>query len=182
MSDNGDSKSMDDVLASIRRIVHGDRNAPASAASGTTADGGESAPEPPDAGQAAVSDDVPLELTPDMRTDGADPDQQAADPAPEAPVETPVEEPAPPEEMAGPDPQPAPAEAAPPADEGMAIDPDQLRDMVRGAVMEALNGDQGDALIRGVIRDELVNGEIGGNISQNVMRLIQSEVSKALKG
>ncbi|MFK7941433.1 MAG: hypothetical protein AB8B85_00725, partial [Paracoccaceae bacterium] len=63
-----------------------------------------------------------------------------------------------------------------------AIDPDQLRGMVRDVVLEQLESDQASDLIRNVLKEELMNGEIGANMSQNVMSLIQAEVAKALKG
>ena len=64
----------------------------------------------------------------------------------------------------------------------MEIDPTAIRDMVREAVMEQLSGPEGDNLIRNVIRDELTKGDTGSNISTNVLKLIQSEIGKAMKG
>ena len=76
--------------------------------------------------------------------------------------------------------EPAAEPVAPPADGSEAFDPDMIRDMVREVVMEQLAGSDADRLIRDVIKNELTAGEIGANISNNVLRLIQSEAGKAL--
>ncbi len=63
----------------------------------------------------------------------------------------------------------------------MGIDRSDIREMVLDVLREELAaGGSGAEAIKGIIRDELMAGEIGQNISQNVMTLIQSEVSKAL--
>ncbi len=148
MSDPEDRKSMDDVLASIRRIVRSEKDPVEQASEVFDADSQPS--EPPVA-------DQPLALTPDMRSDdspsGAD--DSAAPVTAAAAVATAVG-----------------AAASPSGDQA------GLQDMIRGVVMEVLSGDQAGELIRSVLKDELVNGETGGNISQNVMALIQAEVGK----
>ena len=111
-----------------------------------------------------VEESAPLELTPDMRMS-----EQTAEVA--EPV---VEESAPVVPMAMDTPSEIPEEA--PA----AVDPDMIREVVREVVMEQLAGADADKMMRDVIRNELTAGEIGSNISNNVLRLIQSEVGKAL--
>lgn len=134
MSDTEGRKSMDDVLASIRRIVRSEKEPEEAVALD------EQTPPPADG---------PLELTPDMRMD-------------EQIVETAVE----------------------PVAEAIPAMPDdsQIRDMIRDVLREELAGDQLGETVKSILREELVNGEIGSNISQNVMALIRSEVSAALKG
>ena len=147
---------MDDVLASIRRIVRAEKDPEAAGDISETSAGGYSGAD------AGADEDMPLELTPDMRTDAeAAAESAASDPAP-APASAPADAP----EMA--------------ASAAAALDPDALKTMVRDAVMEQLSGDQGAELVRNILRDELMSGEIGNNMSQNVMRLIQAEVSKAI--
>ena len=164
---------MDDVLASIRRIVRSEKEPDEAVEQPSQADAAVSSteaapvPEPqPDAVQTfdeAPEDeiDAPLALTPDMRMDAsAEPTSEGAPMSDETTT------------MAA-----APA----PAIEPVSADGDgKLRGMIREVLLEELSGDQAGELVRQVIRDELVNGEIGGNISQNVMALIQSEVAKAM--
>ncbi|MEM1299539.1 MAG: hypothetical protein AAGH68_09695 [Pseudomonadota bacterium] len=152
MSDTDERKSMDDVLASIRRIVRSEKD-PEPAVAVPEAE------ERPVMGPAEGGEDVPLELTAEMRTDEA-PETTAASPVMDTAVGA----------MAG-----AAAAAAP------SLDMDQIKDMVRQVVMEQLSGEQGGALVKNILREELMSGEIGSNMSQNVMALIQAEVGKALK-
>ena len=148
---------MDDVLASIRRIVRAEKDPEAAGDISETSAGGYSGAD------AGADEDMPLELTPDMRTDAeAAAESAASDPAPAAPASAPADAP----EMA--------------ASAAAALDPDAVKAMVRDAVIEQLSGDQGAELVRNILRDELMSGEIGNNMSQNVMRLIQAEVSKAI--
>lgn len=161
MSDSDNRKSMDDVLASIRRIVRSEKE-PVS----------ESAPTATDVGTAAETDegaaDAPLELTPSMRMDDYVEDQ-------DAPVKEDQDEPVEDATIVQPDPpEMADVPAAP------AISTDEIRTMVREVVLEQLSGDDAGRLVRDIIKDELVNGEIGSNISNNVMALIQSEIAKAV--
>ncbi len=138
MSDS-DRKSMDDVLASIRRIVRSDRPDPGSDAFDDAAAG---------------SSDEPLLLTPDMRTDGGG------------------------EAGAAPLGDYAEAAAASPEAEGPPPAPDPLHAMIRAVLIEELGGETARDAVRAIIRDELVNGEIGGNLSQNVVRLVRDEVTR----
>ena len=173
MSESETRKSMDDVLASIRRIVRSEKE-PEEAIQQPEEDAAaamaapEPAPEPepvatpePLAGTAADSAEAPLALTPEMRMDqdGED-DGAVANETMEAPVTQ--------------DPEPSVAEPLAPNSDG------KLRAMVREVLREEMASEEVSDFVRSVIRDELVNGEIGSNISQNVMALIQSEVSKAL--
>ncbi|HET7408952.1 MAG TPA: hypothetical protein VFJ13_02015 [Paracoccaceae bacterium] len=152
MSDGTDRRSMDDVLASIRRIVRA-----------------ENAPEAEPASRGMPQDDTvetgggdePLALTPDMRIDGGAVEPEA------------IARPA------------GLAEAAAPAaiaDSPATPDREALRGLVREILAEELTDGDAEGAVRSIIRDELVNGEIGGNVSQNVLRLIRSEIAKALEG
>jgi cell pole-organizing protein PopZ len=237
MSNEEDRKSMDDVLASIRRIVRSEKDPeqpmepPADSAATPMAEPASApdlppqgmapgkfapqdtaiqdsvpspkaemppsdvapAPTPVDAGREptlvpsaglgptptseapapAAPDDpgeVPLALTSDMRLDesdakgGSDLAQamdaaSTEDPMPESAEET-VSDPV--------------APAAP------SIDPETLKGLMRTVILEELtSSDAAGEAIRAVIRDELMTGEIGQNISQNVLALIQAEVAKA---
>lgn len=148
MNETENRKSMDDVLASIRRIVRSEKQPDAETAE--TADDG---PVPQ---EIKPTGDIPLALTPDMRL------QEKPDHA--AIAETIV--------------PPSPAPSVPPA----MPDDDHLRALIREVLAEEMGGDDMDALIRDVIRHELTRGDIGGNISSNVLRLVKSEIAKAIKG
>ena len=159
-------KSMDDVLASIRRIVRAEREG--------TDDG------PVDADVIPDSDpdgDVPLALTPDMMSEAERAgDAAAAPPAAAKKTGEPtdrtvdvarfVKAPEPPDDL-------VPAAAAP------GLDEDQIRDLIREVVAEELKNGAAEGLVREIIKAELTTGEIGANISRNVLRLIRSEVAKA---
>lgn len=155
MSDTEERKSMDDVLASIRRIVRAEKDP--EAAQEVTETVGEATVD----ATVAPAESAPLALTPDMRVA----DEAAEDMVGEMP---PVAE-----TLESLEPDVAPAAS-------MAMDPEMLRAMVREVVMEELAGADGDQLIRKVIREELVTGDIGANISKNVMRLIRTEVDSAM--
>ena len=158
MSDDS-KKSMDDVLASIRRIVRAERNPQADEVPVDMQPAPD--PEPAPVEEADKPADAPLELTPDMRMA----DATAGEEAPVAAdfVMTPPV---------------APTPAAPSPD----LDPDMIRDMVRDVVKEEMASNDLPGLIKSVIKDELTTGEIGGNISRNVLRMIKSEVAKATGG
>lgn len=163
MSNSGNRKSMDDVLASIRRIVRSE----------TPANGEPGAEEPP--ASAPVAEDETFSLTPDMRVDTVPQDDpwssplrevgDAADEVMESVEDTAahVEEAA---ESLVEEVVPAPAE-----EPDAAAEEDSL--VIDEAALEQM--------IRDVIRDELVNGEIGRNISVNVQRMIEAEIAKAMK-
>lgn len=154
MSETEERKSMDDVLASIRRIVRSEKE-PEPVAAPDSMERPMSAPEPSEG-------DAPLALTPEMLMGDAESAESAVA---DAVTDT----------VAAATADVAPAAPAP------SLDPEQLRDMVRDVVREELAGDQASEFVRSVIRDELMNGEIGSNISQNVMALIQSEIAKVSK-
>ncbi|MEM7686272.1 MAG: hypothetical protein AAF293_15705 [Pseudomonadota bacterium] len=158
MSDTDNRKSMDDVLASIRRIVRAEKDPVSTQEADPVAETGFETPPEPET--EAIE---PLALTPEMRMT---PDVNVPD-VPSDLDETPLGS----TTAAVADVVPSVADA---------LDPDQIREMVREVVMEQLGGADAGEMIRSVIRDELTTGEIGGNISQNVMRLIQAEVGKAL--
>jgi hypothetical protein len=140
MSDN-DRKSMDDVLASIRRIVRNDKDAEPG--------------EPVDRGLLPEeTDNGALLLTPEMRIDaGAEAAGTAlahdAD-ASHAPVEP------------------------------RAQVPDALSALVRAILLEELRDGPARDAVREIIRDELIHGETGGNVSANVIRLVRGEVMRAM--
>lgn len=138
MSNSDTRKSMDDVLASIRRIVRAEKE-PDDATADAVAE--------PDAMDGLSEAEVPLELTPDMRMSGAD-QTESSPMQPQAP-------------------------------EQPAIDPSDLREMVRDVLHEELVNGGADDLIRAVIRDELTKGSTGSNISKNVLRLVRAEIAKA---
>lgn len=146
---------MDDVLASIRRIVRAEKD-PDSVQDAQTLPTETTAPPPE---PEAAEEGAPLALTPDMLMA----EETAA--AMAEPVSDVVE---------------AAETIQETASDAMAIDPDMVRDMVRETVMEQLNGPDADALIRKVIRDELVTGDVGSNISKNVLRLIRTEIESSL--
>ena len=169
MSDTDNRKSMDDVLASIRRIVRSEKDPEEAVTEPVQAD----APVEPDTADPMTpmtsSDeddadslgdaDAPLALTPDMRMDDDASDEP--EPAPEA--------------------SSVPPTVVAPAIERVSADSDgKLRGMIREVLQEQMSGAEASEFVRSVIRDELVNGEIGNNISQNVMSLIQSEIAKAM--
>lgn len=144
--DNTDPKSMDDVLASIRRIVRADKEDIVASSSAM-------GPEDDDPRGAADAEE-PLALTPDMRVD-ADATGAAGELAADM-------------SEAG-----AAADWATPNREA-------LRAVLRELLREELSGGAGEDAVRGIIRDELIGGEIGNNVSQNVLRMIRAEVAKAL--
>ena len=147
MSNGTDRKSMDDVLASIRRIVRAEKEPDA-----------EPAPrDMPLVGARTGGGDEPLALTPDMRSDRE------------------IE----PEAISRPDGPDLSAEQVP----GTSATPDRetLRELVREILAEELKTGDAEGAVRGIVRDELMHGEIGRNISQNVLNLIQAEVAKALE-
>lgn len=158
---------MDDVLASIRRIVRSEKE-PDDVA---PADAGDPAP------------DMPLELTPDMRTDAEKAEdllQEASQPMESAPPEAPLaENPVADAPVAG-APQGGIAQPQTSFDPDPIPDDSQIKDMIREVLREEIAGDQLGEAVRGIIREELMTGEIGANISQNVMALIQAEVASAI--
>jgi hypothetical protein len=155
-----DDKSMDDVLASIRRIVRTERqDAGAGDAGGAGHGGREGFVQETDA-------EEPLILTPEMRIDIGDAPRAGMGAAPaDAPSEL--------------DADIADASAAP-----AMPDPGVLRTMLRDLLREELAQTLGEGrpaeAVREIVRDELVHGETGDNVSQNVLRLIRDEVSRAL--
>ena len=153
---HSDDKSMDDVLASIRRIVRAEKESGVATATGE---------EPFDEAGRRSADEAPLMLTPEMRADGGSAHAQA--PArPELAADT--------------------AEAS---GGNEPLDRDALRAAVREVLAELLpevlreelSGGSAAEAVRGTVRDELTNGQVGRNISQNVLRLIRDEVAKAVQ-
>lgn len=176
MSNETERRSMDDVLASIRRIIRSDKGPGADI----------SAPKPPSAApepapSSEPADNAPLALTPDMMVStSADSDQKKpetdnaplpftsaaptsdvspssgqvmAQPVPADPEKTVVPAPVAPEST-------APVVAAPQASAPLVLDEAAIEGMVRR-----------------VLHEELM-GQIGQNISANVQRMIEAEVAK----
>jgi hypothetical protein len=143
-----DDKSMDDVLASIRRIVRTEKE------SGVVTPPGD---EPHEETGRRFEDEEPLILTPEMRIGAAT-----------------AYEPARPELA---------ADAAEASGGNDPLDRDALRAALRellpDLLREELSGGPSEEAVRGIVRDELTGGQIGRNISQNVLRLIRNEVAKA---
>ena len=176
-------KSMDDVLASIRRIVRAERD--------ELNDGpidADIVTDPKSGG------DIPLALTPEMMSA----DEVAAKTT--LGVSRPVSDPHDNEgaDMNANDPDdtnselrtarvarfvnpPEPVDDDEPASTavGLNLDEDELRDLIRQVVREELADGRAAGIVRDIIKAELTTGEIGGNISRNVLRLIRSEVAKA---
>lgn len=191
MAENDSGKSMDDVLASIRRIVRAERDADGPGSEEAQVVAG---------GQDGDEGDAPLALTPDMMSDAESPGGPAPVPAPPPHDPGPSAADAPPPVDVFGDPvgeaadlRPRAAELAPfvnapdpidaepeaPAPAAPAIDEDTLREMVREVIREELAAGQAEGMVREIIRSELTTGEIGANISRNVLRLVRSEVAKA---
>jgi hypothetical protein len=163
MSDD-DRKSMDDVLASIRRIVRTERQDADAAGTDQTAHGGRE-------GFVHETDiEEPLILTPEMRIDRVDAPEDSRDAGSAyAPADAPSEL----------DADIADASAAPAMPDAETLRT-VLREILREELPQALSDARVADAVREIVRDELVHGEIGDNISRNVERLIRDEVAKAL--
>lgn len=182
---------MDDVLASIRRIVRAEK-----VPEDDTKPDLDPVPAEDRIGRPAPeTEETPLPLTPDMRAADADlaehddgleddfeddedellPDE--LDAVIDADIEEAMEEAQP--ERLGPPPRVVASSAEPAATAGAVPDYVQIDEMVRAAVLEALRGGAGEDLVREIIRDELINGEIGNNVSQNVIALIRRQLAKS---
>ncbi|HLS18902.1 MAG TPA: hypothetical protein VK090_03755 [Paracoccaceae bacterium] len=169
MSSRSDHDSMDDVLASIRRIVRAETAAEpaeskadtpqteAEAGSGLVPEGKSSRGEPaPEAGiggdmsgtpalaktsgQEAGEDPAPLLLTPEMRADRAS-GRSPAGPATPAPER------------------------------------EILRMLIAEIVAAEMRGDAIRDVLRDIIRDELTNGPLGENATRNVRAMIRAEIA-----
>ena len=160
---DGDDKSMDDVLASIRRIVRAEKESGVATATGE---------EPFDEAGRPSADEAPLMLTPEMR---ADTGSAHAPGRPELAADT--------------------AEASGAGNESLdrvalgaavreilpEILPELLPQLLPELLRGELTGGPAEQAVRGIIRDELTSGQVGRNISQNVLRLIRDEVAKAVQ-
>ena len=152
--DHRDGKSMDDVLASIRKIVRSEKEAGVANRAGHGPDGRDGRhPE----------GEEPLVLTPEMRVDGwGEAGWGEAGGAPAAGL--------------------AAGESGVASAPGTATDDaEALRAALRALLREELSGGPAEQAVRGIVRDELTNGQVGSNISQNVLRLIRDEVAKAVQ-
>lgn len=167
-ANDSERRSMDDVLASIRRIIRAEKEQPTGSAmpGAQSAMTAEPVPEPAQ----ATSEPEPMPLTFDMvveeETDNSPapaenaeptpvPEEPAAD-LPEAAEEPALEEPLALDEATiiatSEEPQPAPA-----------LDEAAIEEIVKRVLHEALMG------------------EIGQNISANVKQLVETEVAKQLR-
>lgn len=155
MSGDGDTRSMDDVLSAIRKIMKPEDEAETPAV--------------------AEGEDDPLPLTSEMRV--VEGGTEAAEEAGASVAEIVSEA------------QEAIGEAA--ASDGETAAKDEVPDVSEEETAAAVEADETgtagldesaiEAIVRRVIREELVEGDIGRNISENVKRLIQHEVAQALK-
>lgn len=164
------SQSMDDVLASIRRIVRAERE--------IDEEGADDAVVVQDDGDDEVVGDAPLALTPEMMSEDEEDEEMFRRPDP------PSEEPDPGSrsaELASFVRAPAPLdeEDNAPASTSTGMDADEVRNVVRDVIREELAGGNAEGLVRDIIKAELTTGDIGANISKNVLRLIKSEIAKA---
>lgn len=167
---------MDDVLASIRRIVRAETKSDpeeskpadtsltgAEAEKGVASEAGASpAEQVPDAGTGDISektapaeisaqnpdDPAPLLLTPEMRADRAGGRRAAAG---------------------------APAGTASPA--ASAPEREILRMLITEIVAAEMRGDAIRDILRDIIRDELTDGPLGENATQNVRAMIRAEIA-----
>ncbi|GMG83608.1 hypothetical protein LNKW23_28210 [Paralimibaculum aggregatum] len=205
-SSGGNRKSMDDVLSSIRRIIGSEKKEgyddmpdrdPAEDSGPMTLGAPISEGRPQAAApESPAGEPDPLSLTPNMRVDFtklAERDERTriGGPAPQ------------PEAMPGAA-EAVPAEDAPEPyslgedddDEAVVIDEAALEDMIRRIVREELEvlreteeaaradaeaaaASERQEEMRSVVREELM-GETGKNISRNVQKLIQAEVTRLL--
>lgn len=182
-SSGGNRKSMDDVLASIRRIIGAEKkdgydDMPESGDSAAAQDpltlGAPIRRGDPEKLRAEVAD--PLSLTPNMRVDFSKLTQEEG-----TRIAPPAGVPMPPPPAREPAPRFEPEEAD---DDAVVIDEAALEDMIRRIVREELDAraaeaDDSEDAMRRIVREEL-GGETGQAISRNVLRLIQSEVAKLL--
>ena len=149
-----DDRSMSDVLASIRRIVRAEEEGSVAAAS-DDGHAGETGEDRRGDDRGPPYAEELLVLTPEMRTDvGAGVDAGAG--AGEADA------------------------GASGRGEAAELDREALRSMLRELLQDELSGGKAEGAVREIIRDELTEGQVGSNISQNVLRLIRAEVAKAL--
>lgn len=161
MSNENERRSMDDVMASIRRIIRSERSAEPETTKESFASDAEVVDE-----TAEVSPEAnePFSLTEDMRVE----DSEAEAPKPEH------------DDAASIPPTPEVAEPEVPqatsVGEVTTAEPDMPQ---QNAV--SLDESAIEDMIRRVLREELM-GEIGQNISANVTRMIETEVTRRLTG
>lgn len=148
-----ENKPMDDVLASIRKIVRAEKEG---AVVTSSAEGPDDRERP-----AGPASEEPLVLTAEMRTGGGRQAGTGATGMGSGPA----------------DDTSTPTAAA----QSVGADREVLRAALRELLREELAGGAAGDAVRGIIRDELANGEVGRNISQNVLRMIRAEVTKALQ-
>lgn len=209
MSNDGERRSMDDVMASIRRIIRSEKSAEPEAPPARPY----SAPEP--APVSETEDDVlPLtaemmeEVTPDVPESLAESIQMSVEPEPELGTEPQVEpepevqsRPINPELSGGmselrrslrveepvediePEPEAGPAIEQTPEPEASAAQGDVMPEAMDGPSSDGVMLDEAalESMVRRILREELM-GEIGQNISSNVTRMIETEVARRLTG
>ncbi|MEL6476941.1 MAG: hypothetical protein AAFR17_06395 [Pseudomonadota bacterium] len=172
---------MDDVLASIRRIIRSDKGPAAEAASpAKPSSPGPQSPPPSPARNPAVevaaadSASEPLTLTPDMMVGGS-----STDPAPTSAQPSMPSPPKPAQDLPPRAPEPAatvaPLQPAQPASAMPAIAEPQ-----QASAPLVLDEAAVEGMVRRVLHEELM-GQIGQNISANVQRMIEAEIAKHVK-
>jgi hypothetical protein len=168
-------QSMEDILASIRRILNEDEAPPAPAgAPGAEPPAGAGAPPAPAAGiavpvPAAPAGEEPLLLTEDMMVPAAAPE--------------------PPPAMAAPVAAPAPAPAAPPAESLLAPAVAAAATASVGQLLRAVSAERGAAVYRGgpsieeVVREELrplLKDWLDQHLPGLVERLVRAEIERVV--
>ncbi|MEM7236537.1 MAG: hypothetical protein AAF501_01750 [Pseudomonadota bacterium] len=224
MSGDGERRSMDDVMASIRRIIRSEKSAePEPTRPTLQSDVPVPAPPEPEAEEEVfslttdmmeeVEDAVEADVEPDVDDGPADFDPATlrnlagvptaekavempplrADPEPEPEPVASVEAVEPdaldpePEPEAGPEVEPEPEIEAGPDAQTVPVVPlaqgDVVTEPAEDAEPEAVMLDEAalESMVRRILREELM-GEIGQNISANVTRMIETEVSRRLTG
>lgn len=169
----GADPSMEDILASIRRILNEDEAATPAPA-----------PALPVSSPKAPEDDGPLELTEEM---------MVTPPAPEPPAPEPPPDPAPPPVAAAPPPEPPPPPPpapAPVAAEGLLGEPATVAAAAAmGSLMRAVASDRGAYVTRGgptiedVVREELrplLKQWLDDNLPSLVERLVRAEIERVV--
>lgn len=150
MSNENERRSMDDVMASIRRIIRSERAAEPETEKESFATDAEVVDE---VANEPAEKAEPFSLTDDMRVEEEGSSQPETEPADTAPVPGP-----------GSGGEITTAEPEAPEQPAVSLDESAIEDMIRR-----------------VLREELM-GEIGQNISANVTRMIETEVTRRLTG
>ncbi|MBY8975831.1 hypothetical protein KHP62_08440 [Rhodobacteraceae bacterium NNCM2] len=172
---------MDDVMASIRRIIRSEKTSDSDTSRTASASDAEIVEDDP-----AAEAQEPFSLTPDMRVDQSGDAVKSADEAvrefpqaAEAQAAAEAAQEAEEEQADAPDATQEAEVTPPPAPVSMVTDDEPKEEPAEQSVM--LDEAAIESMIRRVLREELM-GEIGQNISANVTRMIETEVTRRLTG